>query len=118
MKKIFVVMLVCCLLLVGCSTVHVTQLNSPNADVQLYGIEVYWDNRPEDDYIELAHLYSTQSDEENCLHDIIDEAKRMNADGIIILGNNSKQTSFLFFGTGGFLASEPYGLEVIAFKYR
>jgi hypothetical protein len=77
-------------------------------------IDVYRTTLPTQEYIELAQIKCEDTEDSWNMQQILKEARKIGADGIIITGRTG---SWGAVGSGLYASSE-YGMTVIAIKYK
>ncbi|MBQ9207534.1 MAG: hypothetical protein IJ158_12605 [Treponema sp.] len=80
-------------------------------------IDVYYTNRPNKNYIELAQITCEDTEDDWCLKQIKIKAREIGADGIIILGKAASAGVGVPVGNMYFVSDEAYGMKAIAIKY-
>ena len=79
--------------------------------------DVYYTNRPEKKYIELAQIICNDTDDNWNLKQIKIKAQEIGADGIIVLGKSSSAGVGIPVGTTYVVSEETYGMKAVAIKY-
>lgn len=77
-------------------------------------VDVYTTNKPTQNYYELAELTSNSSDKAWNMEHIIDKAKELGADAVIVTGSVGVVGGY----NGYSVATEEYGIKAIAIKYK
>lgn len=79
--------------------------------------DVYYTNRPEKKYIELAQIICNDTDDNWNLKQIKIKAQEIGADGIIVLGKSSSAWVGIPVGNTSVVYGRPYGMKAVAIKY-
>jgi hypothetical protein len=77
-------------------------------------IDVYMTALPSKEYIEFAQITCGDTDDSWNMKQILKEARRIGADGVIITG----KTGTWGVGNSTYAVSEQYGITAIAIKYK
>ena len=77
-------------------------------------IDVFRTNIPNQEYIEIAQIKCGDSEDSWNMQQILNEARKIGADGVIITGRTGSWGAESY----GIYASESYGITAIAIKYK
>lgn len=80
-------------------------------------IDVYYTNRPDQRYIEIAQITCKDTNDEWCLKQLQLKAREIGADGLIILGRATSETVGVPIGNLFYFGEEEYGMRAVAIKY-
>lgn len=118
MKKLAGLLLLC-MIFVSCATSGIVMYPT---QVKGHPIEIYRTTLPSEPYTEIAQFSCNGISDEECLNSIIQDAVKIDADGIIIIGRAQSNTMGFNIGIFSFLSAQDMitnqqGYEAVAFKY-
>ena len=121
MKKIgFIVwFLVVMLLVSGCASTVTLFGNAYPQKEEGATIDVYITKKPTQDYVEFAKIVCKLSSEKMCLNKVLEKAREIGADGVIIIGKAGSSSNLVTIGKYSTVVdNEEYGITAIAIKYK
>jgi hypothetical protein len=119
-------LLVSALILTSCAS---TGFLMAKAKVTLFGdsyspksedanIDIYMTNKPTQEYLEFAQITCRDTNDKWSLDQIIIKARKIGADGIIIIGKAGTSGVGIPMGTSTYVVTEDYGMTAVAIKYK
>jgi hypothetical protein len=81
-------------------------------------IEVYQTKKPDSSYVEIGQITCGDTEDDWNMKQILDKARDIGADGIIIVGRSRTYGVGVPVGNMEIATSEGYGITAIAFKYK
>lgn len=81
-------------------------------------IDVYMTNKPKQEYVEFAQITCRDTNDKWSLEQITKKARKIGADGIIIIGKAGASGVGIPMGNLAYVVSEEYGMNAVAIKYK
>jgi hypothetical protein len=81
-------------------------------------IDVYFTNKPTQQYIEFAKITCKDTNDKWSLEQVTKKAREIGADGIIMIGKAGSSGVGMPMGNTTYVVSEDYGMFAIAIKYK
>lgn len=80
-------------------------------------LDIYQTQAPARKYTEIGRIEVADTDDDYCMAKAQEEAHRLGADGLIILGRSGTATALLPLGAMAYADSDPYGIVAVAIRY-
>ena len=81
-------------------------------------IDIYMTNKPIQKYIEIAQITCGDTNDKWSLEQITKKARKIGADGIIIIGKAGSSGVGIPIGTSTYVVNEEYGMTAVAIVYK
>ncbi len=123
-RGIFILIVTCSL--IGCASTGflmakprvVSFINTFDAKESGSIVDVYLTTKPEKEYIEIAQISCSDTDDSWNLEQILLKAREIGADAIIIIGKAGELGAGVPIGNMTYVSTREYGITAIAIKYK